>query len=188
MLNEEQFRGKWNEIKGGIRNLWGRISDDEIEQFKGNITKVTSLVEERYGETKSEIKSKLDRLMDSFDNDTDKNISLDRTSYERSPIEERTSAQSQLEDDVADFTTRSEERSEFENKTFTASHEEVDDPQHHSNYSGANPGRERLEATKKPKPRVSSEEIFDEEIKNRENLEGSFRPGSFDKSDRNARH
>lgn len=188
MLNEEQFRGKWNEIKGGIRNLWGRISDDELEQYKGNITKVTGLVEERYGETKREIKSKLDRLMESFDNDTDKNISLDRTSYERSPIEDRTSAQSQLEDDVADYTTRSKERSEFENKTFSASHEEVDDPQHHSNYSGANPGRERLETAKKPQPRVSSEEIFDKEIKERDELQGSFRPGNFDKSDRNARH
>lgn len=190
MLNEEQFRGKWNEIKGGIRNLWGRISEDELEQFKGNITKVTGLVEERYDETKDEIKSKLERLLNSFDNDTDKNISIDRTSFERSPIEERTSAESQLEDEVADYTTRSPERSEFENKTFRASHEEVEDPQHHSNYSGANPGRERYgEAAKQAKKEYSSEEIYEEEVKSRPAAQpGTFRPGSFDRSEKNARH
>lgn len=88
MLTQEQIRGNWKEIKGGIRNLWGRISDNELEQFKGNLTEVTGLVEKRYGETKKEIKEKLNRLIDSFDNDTDKNIDPDRTSYQRSPDEE----------------------------------------------------------------------------------------------------
>ncbi|WPU65444.1 CsbD family protein [Peredibacter starrii] len=185
MLSEEQFRGKWKEIKGGIRNLWGRISDDELEQLKGNLHKVSGLVEERYGETRTEIKSKLDQLMDSFDNPSDKNFDPDRSSYQRSPIEDRTSAQSQLEDDVEEFNTRSKERSEFESKTYQASHEEIEDPQHHSNYSGANPGRERLDIKKQDE----SEEIFEDEIKDSSTPQpGSFKPGSFDRSEKNARH
>lgn len=88
MLNQEQFNHKWNEIKGGIRNLWGRLSEKELEEVKDNIYQVTGLVEERYGETKEEIKQKLNQLMESFDNDTDKNLDPDRTSYQRSPIEE----------------------------------------------------------------------------------------------------
>ena len=87
MLNQEQFEGKWKEIKGGIRNLWGRITDDELEQIKGDLTEISGLVQERYGETKEEIKMKLDHLMESFDNDTDKNISPDVSSYQRSPTD-----------------------------------------------------------------------------------------------------
>ena len=85
MLNENQINAKWTEIKGGIRNLWGRITDDELEQIKGNLTEVMGLVEEKYSETKEEIKAKYDRLLDSFDNDSDKDISPDVSSYERRP-------------------------------------------------------------------------------------------------------
>lgn len=133
MLNQEQFNGKWNEIKGGIRNLWGRITDDELEQIKGDITEVTGLVEQKYGESKEEIRHKLTSLMDSFDNDTDKNISPDVASYERSPLGVRTSETSQKQD--SDIKTRSEERKSFEEKTYEAAKEG------RSNYSGANPGR-----------------------------------------------
>lgn len=144
MFDQEQIRGKWNDIKGGIRNLWGRITDEELNEMQGNLTEVSGLVEERYGETKEEIKKKLDQLMDSFDNDTDKNISFNQSSYQRSPLTDRTSAQSQLQDEADDYLTRSEEREEFEKKTYDASKEARLDAQNHSNYSGANPGRERL--------------------------------------------
>lgn len=143
MLTEEQFIRKWKEIKGGIRALWGRIEDHELDEVN-DFNEVTGLVEDRYGETREEIKKKLQQLMDSFDNDSDKNFTLDQSSYERSPIQSRTSSQSQIEDAATDITTRSAERHEFEEKTFHASREEMTDPSHHSNYSGANPGRERL--------------------------------------------
>jgi uncharacterized protein YjbJ (UPF0337 family) len=138
MLNQEQFEGKWDEIKGGIRNLWGKLTDDEVESVKGNVQEVTGLVERKYGDTKEEIKAKLDQLMDSFDNDTDKKISPDVASYQRSPLETRTSQTSQLQD--SDVNTRSPERAEFDRKTYEASKEGD------SNYAGSNPNRERFKS------------------------------------------
>lgn len=139
MLNNQQFEGKWNEIKGGVRNLWGNITDDELEQVKGNIYEVTSIVERKYGETKSEIKAKLDQLMNSFDNDTDKGITPDVSSFERAP---ETAESSQLKD--SDIKTRSPEREAFDKKTFEKSNEGIENPEQHSNYNGANPGRTAL--------------------------------------------
>lgn len=138
MLNQEQFNGKWNEIKGGIRNLWGKLTDDEIESVKGNLTEVTGLVQRKYGDTKEEIKAKFDQLMDSFDNDTDKNISADVASYERSPLGVRTSQTSQNQD--SDIKTRSPERENFDRRTYEATKEGD------SNYSGANPNRESIKS------------------------------------------
>lgn len=86
MLTHQQYESNWKEIKGGIRNLWGHLSDQEIESAKGNLTELTGVIEERYHESKDEIKNKLDKLMDSFDNDTDKNLDPDVSSYQRSPI------------------------------------------------------------------------------------------------------
>lgn len=85
MLSQEQIHNKWNEIKGGIRNLWGRLSEEELDEYKNNPTEVSHLVEERYGETKEEIKKKMQQLMDSFDNDSDKNFSINESSYQRKP-------------------------------------------------------------------------------------------------------
>lgn len=87
MLSESQHEAKWNEIKSGVRNLWGRLSEEEVEAAKGNLTELSTKIEDRYNESKETIKEKFEALMDSFDNDTDKNISPDRTSYHRRPEE-----------------------------------------------------------------------------------------------------
>lgn len=88
MFSEEQIKGKWKEFKGGIRNVWGQLSDADVERTKGNFGKITNLVQERYGETRESIKSKLDRLLASFDNYTDKHPKdVGPTSYERSPVQ-----------------------------------------------------------------------------------------------------
>lgn len=86
MLTENQYQGKWQEIKGGLRNLWGRLTDDELDRVRGDIYEVTGIVEDKYGETKEEIRDKLDHLMESFDNPTDKNLEPDISSYHRSPL------------------------------------------------------------------------------------------------------
>jgi uncharacterized protein YjbJ (UPF0337 family) len=92
MLNQDQFKGKWTEIKGGVRNLWGKITDDDLEKTEGNIQSVAGIVQEKYGETKEDIKKKLDQLMDSFDNETDKSLKLNDgiSSFEREPVDQTT--------------------------------------------------------------------------------------------------
>ena len=87
MLNQDQIKGKWTEIKGGVRNLWGGITDDDLEKTKGNLQSVAGIVQEKYGESKEEIKNKLERLMDSFDNETDKSLKLNDgiSSFKRRP-------------------------------------------------------------------------------------------------------
>lgn len=89
MLNEDQIRGKWKEIKGGVRNLWGQITDDDLEKTKGNFSKISGLIQNRYGETREVVKNKLDVLLASFDNETDKHPrDIGGTSYQRNPTVE----------------------------------------------------------------------------------------------------
>lgn len=85
MLNQEQFDHKWCEIKSGFRNVWGQISEEELENNKSDLTNLFSVIQERYQESLDEVKSKYDQLMQSFDNETDKGLSPDITSYQRRP-------------------------------------------------------------------------------------------------------
>lgn len=169
MLTEQQFNAKWSEIKNGLRNLWGNLSEQEIEEAKGNVYEVIGNVERKYSETRDEIKKKIDRLMDSFDNDTDKRITPDVDSYQRAPNSYRrptydynteiygskfestpnlTSAESQLENE--DDGIRDVEHETFAQKTFEKEKEELDDPGHHSNYAQINPNREILNTSLSP--------------------------------------
>ena len=118
MLNQEQINGKWDEIKGGVRNLWRDVTDEELDQVKGNIQSVSGIVQQRYSESKESIKKKLDTLMDSFDNETDKSLKLNDgiASYQRNPTGIRTSQVSQNQDTKEDIRTRSPERDEFDKK------------------------------------------------------------------------
>jgi uncharacterized protein YjbJ (UPF0337 family) len=212
MLNEEQIKGKWTEIKGGIRNLWGNLTDDELEETKGNLHQVGGLIERKYGETKETIREKMDRLMNSFDNDTDKGIDIDRPSYERSPTEPRTAAKSEVQDEYQDIKTRSPERAVFDRKVSIASQESQSNPRGRSNYAGANPGRDTMESGTGAADRQDSslhdvslgaeegggedsdrEDIIDaDQEDDGKTYEARVRPAQINKadfnSDRNARH
>ena len=116
MLNQEQIRGNWKEIMGGIRNIWGNISEEELEKTHGNIQAVSGIVQDRYGESNDSIQEKLDKLLDSFDNETNRNFIRNdhQTSYQRNPTSVRSSATSQNQDSLSDISTRSPERQSFE--------------------------------------------------------------------------
>lgn len=89
MINQEIFEGKWKEFKGGVRTIWGRLTDDEVERTKGNLNSLAGMVQTKYGETLETIKKKLDQLLSSFDNESDRSKQdLNQSSYQRSPIED----------------------------------------------------------------------------------------------------
>lgn len=85
MLTENDIHKNWEALKGGLKNLWGRLTEEEMEVAKKNIFELTAVIQDKYGETKHEINGKIKRLLDSFDNDTDKNIDPDVSSYHRTP-------------------------------------------------------------------------------------------------------
>lgn len=63
MLNDNIVGGKWKLVKGEIQKAWGRLTDDELEQTKGNLTQVTGLVQQRYGENQESIRSRINNFL-----------------------------------------------------------------------------------------------------------------------------
>jgi uncharacterized protein YjbJ (UPF0337 family) len=86
MMSNQQIKMKWKEVKSGVRTLWGNITDEELEATKGNLAQISGIVQQKYGETKEMIQEKMDSLMASFDNETDKE-NFSTTSFDRKPIE-----------------------------------------------------------------------------------------------------
>ncbi len=87
MLNQEQILNRWKEIKGAIRNIWGNIDDEELEFTKGNIASVYNVIKNHSFESEDEIRHKIDILMESFDNESDKSEKdLNQSSFQRRPF------------------------------------------------------------------------------------------------------
>ncbi len=65
-MNNDILSGKWKEIKGEIRNVWGNITGDELEQSKGNLSAISGLIQQKYGHKKEDVSAKLDGIMARF--------------------------------------------------------------------------------------------------------------------------
>ena len=51
-MNEDILKGKWHEIKGGVKEKWGEITDDELTIVDGKSEKLMGLLQTKYGYTK----------------------------------------------------------------------------------------------------------------------------------------
>jgi uncharacterized protein YjbJ (UPF0337 family) len=54
-MNADQLKGKWMRFKGELKQEWGKFTDNDLQQIGGNYDKFVGKVQERYGETRSEV-------------------------------------------------------------------------------------------------------------------------------------
>ncbi len=62
MITEEQMTGNWNQLKGLIREKWGQITDDELQEVQGEFGQLVGMIQQKTGEARHEIERTLDRL------------------------------------------------------------------------------------------------------------------------------
>ncbi len=56
-MNEQTFKGHWNEVKGKIREKWGTLTDDDVNRTEGNLEKVMGMLQRKTGESREQIES-----------------------------------------------------------------------------------------------------------------------------------
>jgi uncharacterized protein YjbJ (UPF0337 family) len=59
-MNWDQVEGKWKQVKGSIRERWGKMTDDDLEIIAGNRDRFVGKLQERYGLAREDAQKKAD--------------------------------------------------------------------------------------------------------------------------------
>jgi uncharacterized protein YjbJ (UPF0337 family) len=62
-MNKDEFEGKWKQVRGQAKEVWGKLTDDDLEKVGGNIDKFIGLLQEKYGYTRTRAKKEFDLKM-----------------------------------------------------------------------------------------------------------------------------
>ena len=65
-MNSDQLQGKWKQIKGSVRERWGKLTDDDIEVIRGQRDQLIGRLQERYGMARVEAQKQVDDWMRSL--------------------------------------------------------------------------------------------------------------------------
>ncbi|MAY37792.1 MULTISPECIES: CsbD family protein [Spongiibacter] len=61
-MNRDIAEGKWKQLKGQIREKWGELTDDDIDQVEGSSDRFIGVLQERYGLAREEAKKQFEEL------------------------------------------------------------------------------------------------------------------------------
>ncbi len=50
----DRIAGNWKQLRGEVRKQWGKLTDDDLEQARGERDKIVGKIQERYGIAKDE--------------------------------------------------------------------------------------------------------------------------------------
>ena len=67
-MNWDRVEGKWKELKGSVREKWGKLTDDELETIGGKREKLAGILQQKYGIAKQEA----ERQIAQFEKDIDR--------------------------------------------------------------------------------------------------------------------
>jgi uncharacterized protein YjbJ (UPF0337 family) len=66
-MNDDILEGKWKQVKGNVRNWWGKLTDDDIDRIGGKSEKMVGVLQERYGWTKDRANEELTTRLAQYD-------------------------------------------------------------------------------------------------------------------------
>jgi uncharacterized protein YjbJ (UPF0337 family) len=58
-MNADMIEGNWEQLKGRVRETWGKLTDDDLDVIAGRRDQLLGKVQERYGRSKEDIQHEI---------------------------------------------------------------------------------------------------------------------------------
>lgn len=65
-MNDDKIKGQWKQLKGKIKEHWGKLTDDDVIEAEGDSDQLAGKVQERYGIARDEAKKQVKAFHDSL--------------------------------------------------------------------------------------------------------------------------
>ena len=57
-----QIEGKWDQLKGKVKEAWGVLTDDDFDRAQGKVDRLVGTIKEKTGESTDKIEEKLRKI------------------------------------------------------------------------------------------------------------------------------
>ena len=59
-MNWDRIEGKWKQLKGSVKQQWGKLTDDDLDYIAGKRESFIGKLQERYGIQRDEAQKRID--------------------------------------------------------------------------------------------------------------------------------
>jgi uncharacterized protein YjbJ (UPF0337 family) len=59
-VNSDQLKGKWKQMKGSVKERWGKLTDDDLDVIDGQRDQLIGKIQERYGIARAAAQKQVD--------------------------------------------------------------------------------------------------------------------------------
>ncbi len=59
-MNSDQFEGQWKQLKGKVKQRWGKLTDDDLTSLSGKKDELVGRIQQRYGITREQAEKEAD--------------------------------------------------------------------------------------------------------------------------------
>jgi len=57
---QQKWEGRWDQLVGKVKSLWGDITDDDLTKVKGDYQNLIGILKERTGKSREDLEKMLD--------------------------------------------------------------------------------------------------------------------------------
>lgn len=63
-MNKDIVKGHWKEIKGKLKQQWGKFTDDDLTQMTGTYDELEGTLQKRYGYAKDRAEKEIESFVE----------------------------------------------------------------------------------------------------------------------------
>lgn len=65
-MNKNVLEGKWKQLRGAIRERWGELTNDDLDQIAGKGERLSGILQEKYGYSQMEAERQIEEFLESM--------------------------------------------------------------------------------------------------------------------------
>jgi uncharacterized protein YjbJ (UPF0337 family) len=77
-MNADRLEGNWKQIKGKVKERWGKLTDDDLDVIEGKRDQFLGRIQERYGIAREEAEKQVTAFLDNVEKSLEKSRALGR--------------------------------------------------------------------------------------------------------------